>query len=151
MPRSRTRRIAKWTGRVSCILLLTLLLIGNWWSFWWYGTTGGVELGKGGLHAAWWSAELGVAAATPLGWDADLHAFDVRRWSFDYLPSGEFQPFGWLMIPLSPILLAIAIPTAWLWHRDRRHPPGHCRKCGYNLKGNVTGVCSECGGKFERD
>jgi len=24
-------------------------------------------------------------------------------------------------------------------------PPGHCRTCGYNLRGNVSGVCPECG------
>jgi hypothetical protein len=27
----------------------------------------------------------------------------------------------------------------------RRPPPGHCRACGYNLKGNISGVCPECG------
>jgi len=25
------------------------------------------------------------------------------------------------------------------------YPPGHCQTCGYNLTGNVSGVCSECG------
>ena len=31
--------------------------------------------------------------------------------------------------------------------RERRpfYPPGHCQKCGYNLTGNVSGVCPECG------
>ena len=46
-------------------------------------------------------------------------------------------------------LLALAIPTVWLWWPERRHPPGHCRKCGYDLTGNVTGVCSECGTKVK--
>lgn len=23
--------------------------------------------------------------------------------------------------------------------------PGYCLECGYNLRGNVSGVCSECG------
>ena len=32
--------------------------------------------------------------------------------------------------------------------RDRRYPPGHCLKCGYNLTGNVSGVCPECGTAF---
>ncbi len=27
-------------------------------------------------------------------------------------------------------------------------PPGHCRQCGYNLTGNVSGVCPECGTKI---
>jgi len=47
---------------------------------------------------------------------------------------------------LGLVLLPIALPTAWLWHRDRRRiPPGHCPGCGYNLTGNTSGVCSECG------
>ena len=36
--------------------------------------------------------------------------------------------------------------------RERRpfYPPGHCQKCGYNLIGNVSGVCPECGTKIEQ-
>ena len=30
-----------------------------------------------------------------------------------------------------------------------RHKPGHCQKCGYDLIGNVSGVCPECGTKIE--
>jgi hypothetical protein len=42
--------------------------------------------------------------------------------------------------------LIVALATAYLWWSDRRRiPPGHCRKCGYNLTGNVSGVCPECG------
>ena len=26
--------------------------------------------------------------------------------------------------------------------------PGVCRRCGYSLTGNVSGVCPECGAKF---
>jgi hypothetical protein len=47
-----------------------------------------------------------------------------------------------------PFMLAAA-PTAVLWYRswrDRhRIPVGHCRNCGYDLTGNVSGVCPECG------
>ena len=51
-------------------------------------------------------------------------------------------------LPLWLLLLLTAIPTAWLWHRDRRRiRPGCCLRCGYDLTGNTSGVCSECGEK----
>ncbi len=37
------------------------------------------------------------------------------------------------------------VVVAVLIDRRRDHPRGHCRACGYNLRGNVSGVCSECG------
>ncbi len=49
------------------------------------------------------------------------------------------------VVPLWILLLLAAIPTVVLWLRDRRYPPGHCRKCGYDLTGNVSGICPECG------
>ena len=43
-------------------------------------------------------------------------------------------------------LFVFAIPTALLWYRARRrYAPGHCQHCGYDLTGNVSGRCSECG------
>jgi len=32
-----------------------------------------------------------------------------------------------------------------LWRKCRKPPKGHCRKCGYDLTGNESGNCSECG------
>jgi len=32
------------------------------------------------------------------------------------------------------------------WRRRRRKAKGLCVRCGYDLTGNVTGVCPECGG-----
>jgi hypothetical protein len=38
------------------------------------------------------------------------------------------------------------LPAARLYRRLRpKHPPGHCRRCGYDLTGNESGVCPECG------
>jgi hypothetical protein len=43
-------------------------------------------------------------------------------------------------------LLAIPLPLAIARQiKRRRYRAGHCQNCGYNLRGNVTGVCSECG------
>jgi len=34
--------------------------------------------------------------------------------------------------------------------RRRRRQKGFCVRCGYNLTGNVSGVCPECGAKLEK-
>lgn len=41
-----------------------------------------------------------------------------------------------------PGLLGIAFNG--VLHEGNKQP-GHCKKCGYNLTGNVSGICSECG------
>lgn len=44
------------------------------------------------------------------------------------------------------VLAFAAAPLVWLRRRLRRPaPPGHCRGCGYDLTGNVSGACPECG------
>ena len=90
-----------------------------------------------------------------------------RGWSAGVLPEPGVLPWRWLpsshevLHPSSPMVdadvltiplwipfLAIVLPTALLFWLDRRRiPPGHCQKCGYNLTGNVSGVCPECGEK----
>jgi hypothetical protein len=54
--------------------------------------------------------------------------------------------FWWLYLPLwAPFVLA-ALLTAVLFGLDRhRIPPHCCQGCGYDLTGNTSGVCPECG------
>ena len=34
----------------------------------------------------------------------------------------------------------------WIWPwKNCAHPIGHCQRCGYDLFGNVSGRCPECG------
>ena len=36
--------------------------------------------------------------------------------------------------------------TLLFWYLDRRRPgPGRCRRCNYDLTGNLSGICPECG------
>ena len=47
-------------------------------------------------------------------------------------------------------LVTPGIVLAVLLARRRDHPPGHCRQCGYNLRGNTSGRCPECGASSPR-
>lgn len=47
--------------------------------------------------------------------------------------------------------LAAMFPTTWLLSARRKTAvPGVCRVCGYNLSGNTSGVCPECGSPIPR-
>jgi len=54
----------------------------------------------------------------------------------------------------SIVIFPFWIPTlfagiaAFYFHRKARCLPGYCINCGYNLAGNTTGVCPECGKRF---
>jgi hypothetical protein len=45
-------------------------------------------------------------------------------------------------------LLGYGVHQLWgaVRRRSPRYKPGRCRSCGYDLTGNVSGVCPECGG-----
>ncbi len=44
---------------------------------------------------------------------------------------------------------AIGALIGWFWPTPRQGP-GHCPKCDYDLTGNVSGVCPECGTEIEK-
>ncbi|HEY8751848.1 MAG TPA: hypothetical protein VIM11_27955 [Tepidisphaeraceae bacterium] len=56
----------------------------------------------------------------------------------------------YVVLPLWPFLLVMIVPLLrfFRWVREpwiRRVEPGLCRCCSYDLTGNVSGVCPECG------
>ncbi len=52
---------------------------------------------------------------------------------------------GGLFVPLWIPLCALLVLTVTLARGMRRTKPGHCLRCGYDLTGNVSGRCPECG------
>ena len=57
---------------------------------------------------------------------------------------------GCLVVPLWIPLSLVVIPTAFLFWCDRRRVSARCcQACGYDLTGNTSGVCPECGVKVE--
>jgi hypothetical protein len=44
--------------------------------------------------------------------------------------------------------LTLIVPLVWARNQYRRHKEsriGRCRRCGYSLTGNTSGICPECG------
>lgn len=58
-------------------------------------------------------------------------------------PRAAAPPGSETIFPLWLILIPLAFPAVRCLRK--RPLPGHCRKCNYNLTGNVTGICPECG------
>ena len=70
-----------------------------------------------------------------------------------------FPPYGAILGVFVPLLLGLlaGVQTCRVSVRKNvrdfrlssgdhaKYPLGHCQNCGYNLTGNVSGRCSECG------
>ncbi len=67
----------------------------------------------------------------------------LEFWAYSYVDN-QFT----LRMPIWMLLLAILAPTITFYLASRRPLPGHCR-CGYNLTGNTSGICPECGNAME--
>ena len=77
-------------------------------------------------------------------------------------PHGPFLPWfdsyvslgAWnmIVIPLWLPMGCLTLLTVVFFIRDRaRRLEHHCRKCSYDLTGNESGVCPECGTTVEHD
>lgn len=141
--RGRLRRIAKWVGLISFTVLVPVYVLSIWKACHFSvplmnrtvfcGFDGGALLVVVLLDTTYPSPGFGVTDASYF-----------RLW----LEHSNFVGFGHMAwIPIWMLLAALALPTALLWHTDRRRPipSGQCRKCGYDLTGNVSGRCPECG------
>ena len=56
------------------------------------------------------------------------------------------------VLSIWPVFFAALICTAAFWALDApRRPDGTCGQCGYDLTGNVSGVCPECGTEIRQE
>ena len=100
----------------------------------------------GGYYRNWWVSTLGVLAIPVALHVGEFISLSTRATVFapSIIPASDDLTFlsilGAVMLVFSVIAHLVAQP------RLRRHfPPGHCQNCGYNLKGNESGTCPECG------
>lgn len=107
-----------------------------------------VAVKRGTLYVNRWYYNTSITAPTTRRW---------RQLGFSFkfgMNRGRQPPYSlWLLeIPLwCPIVLLGTYPTIAFIRgplcRWRRLNKGMCIKCGYDLTGNVSGICPECGNK----
>jgi len=148
MPRRRPiRRILKWTGLVVCVLILSVWGLSLRWALGYDGVgwSAGFSVGGSWVHICPQSPENNWRAVTLNQWFRDSWRWGFRLPYYRSITSSGTTKTS-VEVPLWIPLAIVAIPTAILFYRDRRRiPPGHCEKCGYDLTGNESGRCSECG------
>ena len=147
MNRNRFRKLILITGTTLSVLIAIAFVAS---ARWWFGPPGwpSVCVDKGAV-----ALTLGYRS----GWASGVHEGQFARWnSWNLVPDirvdleggkvriDELGAIG-IWIPLYGLFLAVALPTLLVWRLVPRFPDGHCRHCGYNLEGNTSGTCPECG------
>ncbi len=89
-----------------------------------------------------WVLCIRTAKKRNLVWLAAGSAVCLLASSMAVQPDRLFN-FSSSLIP-SAILLILSIVGQWIPNRAVNHMP-RCKACGYNLTGNESGVCPECG------
>jgi hypothetical protein len=87
-----------------------------------------------------------IVRGTRPGFGRYLDLIDLRPTNLAFGGSYELVEEYTLLPPLAALTV-----KAILWRLKRPIPPGHCKTCRYNLTGNVSGVCPECGTPVARE
>lgn len=126
-------RWLKWAGVAYCVLLVAAFLVSGFatvcWTYsdWQFLLTDGAI----GVFCPRWvvfSSHVGFE-----GWSVWVPHYGRNLYTVS------------LEVPIWPLLVSCLVPTVLLLRADRkRKRPGRCC-CGYDLTGNTSGVCPECG------
>ena len=152
MTKHRPNRFARFVFRMGvtvCVLIATLSAVSIRWQF--GVTVSGVVVSIAGAGVLVYPATQGTPAAF-----LEPNIGNFVPWILTYVsPGGSvpagIMPRGWTLrgYPLWMPFVGALIPAVIAWKRLRRPLPGHCRKCGYDLTGNTSGTCPECGRKTD--
>jgi hypothetical protein len=145
-PHPRIRKTVKWGGAVVSVLFLTIWISSRWWHLGYKS--------RGGTWAVGVDAGTVVIGYARPGVWSNPHGFLLRFLDpplhFAWWFNSESQPLAtWWSVPLWVPTVPLLLATCAAWRLDaiarRRGRPGHCAACGYDLTGNTSGVCPECG------
>ncbi len=143
---SRVRRIAKWTGVVVCVVFAAEWAVNSGYAV--HYARGGFAMFVGGGQTRIYYTTTDKHKYAP-GFAFREGLTNTRRLLLPEFHQYPADSVTFVDCPLWLPSLLVALPTAYLFYRDRRPPRGHCQGCGYDLKGNVSGVCPECGKELE--
>jgi hypothetical protein len=140
---SRRRQILKWLGLIVCVVLGVVWAVSIRYL---------IRYDSKNLECVVYSGCLQVTTPNPL----NSRGLAIHRKSFnELLLWGEFskvsaggRTFRSARIPIWMPFLPLAIITRVLWRRGHR-PTTKCPHCEYDLRGNESGICSECGKKID--
>ena len=105
-------------------------------------------------HCSSYAELLHIRAPAPVHealfvWDGPSNSLLVL---WDPLVPGEYGPsksvaiHAWIVFTSLAILPLVRI-ALFVWHRKRRPSTTRCARCSYDLTGNISGICPECGTK----
>jgi len=90
---------------------------------------------------------LQLAQARALAFGVTVFFVAIPMMVLAFLALGAGVPIVWLMCGSFSASVVIACAFGRWKYRElvKQYPVGCCRICGYNLTGNVSGRCPECG------
>ena len=141
--RSRRRRWLKWAGTLLTIMLLVVYATSVACLVFWVKHSHDMAFGiaVGDMFIMWHDPTY--MEETPR---SVISARGNAKWQWWFSQMGSRRSrTGYIIIPLWLPTLICVIPTAILWWKDRRPAKGRCAQCGYDLTGNLSGTCPECG------
>ncbi|GJM24129.1 MAG: hypothetical protein DHS20C16_05440 [Phycisphaerae bacterium] len=156
--RIRKRRVLKWSGTIVCVGIMALWAACQRYEIVYLGGFG--NIGSTTSAIFYDSSYLlhveseGWHIGDTLFWGTSLWSvsdcFSFPRYTWDGSPwlNGNSAGYFGVHIPFWCMFAPALLVTSWLWYADRRRI-GECVNCGYNLTGNVSGVCPECGATIE--
>ena len=136
----RRYRKLKWLSLVLFGLCVVAWLISSK-----YDVAGAWNTGVVGIQRGCFVLTVGVPTTPHFLWSPrPPHPGKVFIWK-PHIVAHQRNPGGTAMIPLW-IPMIVTLAAAWFFHRKARFTRlGHCAKCSYDLSGNESGVCPECG------
>jgi hypothetical protein len=85
-----------------------------------------------------WEKTRGPVFCCRMEWNSGTH----RIWWFKSDLSMQSRSVAYVIIPLWVVLVVLGATIGLCWRRPCAHS---CNVCDYNLTGNTSGVCPECG------